>query len=200
MTDRPVEITAASIAKLDLPDDVKRILAEIAERNADANRAVLLSVTQQLQTVTLRLDRIQSSLAILLEALTPTLKTSAKNLPVAFSFAEKGDAPDLARAIVVADPIAQGFTLTQRDVGEALGLDQPTTSVLVRALGLAEEPRFAVTVRRGKKTVVNYHRDAIEGLRRRIADPPSKLPPNAVDVVKRAQRKLLLAPKGTVPA
>lgn len=189
----PVELTAAAIQRLDLPNDVKRLLAQIAERNADANRTALINLTEQLKSMNLRLDRLQSTVSILLDRMAPTLKGNADKLPVAFTVASSPGDADLAKAVVVADPIAQGFTLTQKDLGERLGLDQPTVSVLVRGLGITNDANLCVAVRRGRgQEVINYHLNAVDGLKKKIAAPPSSLPRSVLSALRRAQKALLL--------
>lgn len=145
--------------------ELKRINALLNQHYRD--RFLEMASTMRIQAA--QLERIQTTLAILVEHVAPSLRTS---VPVAF--AASGDAePDIATTFVVADPIGAGFTLSQAQVGQALNLTSSVTSVVVRALGLSTDPNHAVTVRsRPDRDIVNYHRSAVARLRELIENAP----------------------------
>lgn len=137
------ELTAAAIAKLDIPEDAKRTLVEITAANADAWRATVLGLSQDVHRLVSMMERMQTTLTVLVEAIKPELK---EKLPAAFSLAPDASSADVASALVVADPIAAGFTLSQKDIAERLAMTQPDVSVLVRAFGIDADPTCAVVV------------------------------------------------------
>lgn len=70
---------------------------------------------------------------------------------------ELGEQADLPSAVVVADPIAAGYALTQTNLAEALNLSIADVSELVRAFKLKQDD-CAVTVRKGQRSdTANYH-------------------------------------------
>jgi hypothetical protein len=93
-------------------------------------------------------------------------------------------------AVARLDPIGAGYTLSQRDLAERLGLPPSYISSLVRAFGLDEDPRLAVTVRSGSRRLVNYHPDVIERFRELLAAPPAGLDERAQHTVKQARSRL----------
>ncbi len=93
-------------------------------------------------------------------------------------------------AVARLDPIGAGYTLSQRDLAERLALPPSYISSLVRAFGLDEDPRLAVTVRSGSRRLVNYHPDAVERFRELLFTPPAGLDERAQHTVKQARSKL----------
>jgi hypothetical protein len=87
---------------------------------------------------------LQTTLSLLVEKMAPEIKD---RIPVALRVARDGETPDVTSAVLVADPIATGYTMTQADLAAALGLSQPDVSVFVRAFKLNEEG-VAVTASR----------------------------------------------------
>ena len=63
------------------------------------------------------LDRIQETLRVLVQAVNPSLSAQ---VPPAVRVASDGENPDLASAVVVADPIGQGYVLSQAKLALAL--------------------------------------------------------------------------------
>jgi hypothetical protein len=96
-------------------------------------------------------------------------------------------------AVARLDPIGAGYTLSQRDLAERLGLPPSYISALVRAFGLDEDPRLSVTVRSGTRRLVNYHPDVVERFRELLASPPAGLDDRAQHTVKQARSRLVEA-------
>lgn len=120
--------------------------------------------------------------------LAPELKD---RIPVALRAAQDGETPDITSPVVVADPIATGYTMTQADLASALGLSAPDVSVFVRAFQLTEEEECAVTVRKGsKQPTVNYHPRAIDRVRALVASPPADLTEEQKKILSRVTRRL----------
>lgn len=133
------------------------------------------------------LERIQTTLSILVEHIAPSLGGVA---PVAFRVAGDGEDPDLASAVVTADPIGAGYTLTQADIGRALAVSEVDVSILLRAFKLRDDGRLAVEVRSGRRSLFNYHPRAVEALRQRVLDPGATVPSRDRSSLKRARRAL----------
>lgn len=158
--DDPVSIAAHAIDQLELDPGAKDALRLIhAEITAGYQRS-FLEMLQVLRKQASALDRLQATLGLLVEVVAPQIKD---RIPVALAVADRTQAPDLASALVVADPIGMGYTLTQANLAEAMGLSAPDVSVLARFLKLNDED-CAVVLRRGGKAnqTVNYHPRAIE--------------------------------------
>lgn len=185
----PESIGRKAIRDLGLEKPIEDALLDIYQRIDDSYRDRFLELTTALQQQASALDRIQKTLLILVEAVAPQLKASA---PVAFAVAARDEAPDVATLSVhVIDPIAGGFTLSQKDLGDALGLDSANVSVLVRAFKLPDDPECAITVRRGRRSgIVNYRPRAVERLRELIRQPPSGLARDAQSALRAARKRL----------
>jgi hypothetical protein len=115
-------------------------------------------------------------------------------LPIAIQAAGKRDEADLAQALVLSDPIGAGYTLSQAELAEALGLQAPEVSILARAFKLADDGECAVVVRRGKKgaVMVNYHPRAFQRFREQVSTPPKGLSEKELQVLERVRRKLIM--------
>lgn len=187
------ELGAKAIADLGLSPPVESALKNIQAELADAYREGFLHLTETINKMASTLARIQSTLSIVVEHLDPKL---VGKIPVGLQVAHDGEA-DIAKAFVIADPIGMGFTLSQKDLSAALGLAQPTVSVLVRALGLNDDPDCAVTVRRGSEVrgMVNYHPSAVTRFRELIANPPKALAPSHARSVSRVRAMLAAQPR-----
>ena len=123
---------------------------------------------------------------MLVSAVKPELQGQ---IPPAIRVAGIGEAPDLAIAVVVADPIGAGYSLSQDQIAQALGITQPDVSILARAFKLKEDAECAVVVRKGKRSeMVNFHPRAIQRFRELIADPPGHLNRSDAKAVDRARQ------------
>lgn len=180
-----------AIRDLGLPAETEQILVQIYEEVDRSYRDRFVDLTTAIREQSAQLNRIQETLRVLVEAIRPEL---AKTAPVAFSVAPADRAPDVATIKVdILDPIAANYTLSQRDVADALGLDQPEVSVLARAFNLRDDADCAMVVRKGKRTtVVNYHPRAVERFRELLRKPPSGLTDEATATLRRVRRKLSL--------
>lgn len=67
------------------------------------------------------IDRIQTTLELLVRNTRPDL---AGQIPPVIGIAQAGEEPDLATAVVVADPIAKGYTMSQASLARAVGISQ----------------------------------------------------------------------------
>lgn len=178
------------IEALPLNEDAKRALRNIRAEMNDAYQEAFLELTATQRSMLSILERMQETFLLVLQQIAPTLAGTA---PIAMRVAMDGAKPDLASAVVIADPIAKGYTLCQADIAQALGLTQPDVSVLVRAFKLTEDADCAVVVRTGKKTLVNYHPRAVDRFRKLLADPPRGLTGAANAAVQRARKSLIQA-------
>jgi hypothetical protein len=136
------------------------------------------------------LERIQTTLGILVKHLAPKLEGQ---LPAAVRVVGDGEAPDLASALVIADPIGAGFTMNQAEVAKAVGITQADASVLLRAFQMNKDGTCAVIVRPGgdkKREVVNYHPRTLDRFREILSKPPGGLDANQKSSLKRARAKL----------
>lgn len=184
------EFGARAIKALAVSDPVRAVLLEIQSDMAEAYRESFLTVMETMARQESRLERIQETLTILVSAMAPQL--SIGDAPAAFRIARDGEAADVASALVVADPIGSGYTLSQRDLAEALALPATDVSTLSKAFKLSELEHCAVVVRRGpKREIVNYHRRAIAEFRRLVNSPPNTLPRSAQHALRRARVKLV---------
>jgi len=186
----PKRLTQAGIAKLGLSPEVEQALTKIQAELGDAYRDAFVQMVGALREQAAAIQRIQATLSILVDNLVPQMRGQA---PSAFTIVADGEEPDLARALVVADPIAAGFTLTQQDLADALGLPASTVSPLVRAFGFQEKEDCAVLVRAGKRNdIVNYHSKAVQTFRMMLNDLTTRKKLNKADqsAFDRARRKL----------
>ena len=190
----PIDLGERGLEALGLPPEVTRVLASIrAEVNA-AYRESFIEMQKVMREQASALARIQGTLQILVETLQPILEDKLQGeMPAAFSIAASSDEADVAKALVVADPIGMGFTLSQADLARALDLPQPYVSKLVKAFKLADDPQCAVQVRRGKgrgTRLVNYHPAAIAQFVDLVLSPPSGLTEDQLNTVRRVKDKL----------
>jgi hypothetical protein len=186
-----VDISAKAIDKLSVSPEVKAVLKDIQGEVADAYRDGFVAMVQAIKQQESVLDRIHTTLAILVKHLAPQLEGQ---IPAAIRIASSGEDPDLASAVVVADPIGSGYSLSQTDVATALGISPNDVSALIRAFKLSEDGTCAVVVRRGKKhRFVNYHARALERLAELVRTPPSGLDPSLKNVLTRARRAISTA-------
>lgn len=189
-TAQPKELSLAAIQKLDLSPEVKQALVAVQSTLSDAYRDAFIEMTQAVARQAAALERIQTTLNLLVDSVAPQLKGQ---VPAVVRVAAEDEDADLASALVVADPIGAGYTMSQRALSDAVGVKQGDVSVLVKAFDLAEDPQCAVVVRQGKRPVVNYHPRAVERLRQLIAMPPKRISGNAASALKRARKQLGIA-------
>jgi len=168
-----VDLAERGLDALGLPEAARRELAGIKAALDEQYRDRFLEMAEALNRQAAALERIQTTLSILVEHIAPNLGGTA---PVAFRVARDGEQSDLASTVVTADPIGAGFTLTQADIGRALGLSEADVSILLRAFKLRAEERLAVEVRSGKRSLFNYHPRAVEALRQRVLDAQAVVP------------------------
>lgn len=172
---------------LKVSQDTKDILTRIAAEVNAAYRENFEAMLKSLQDLAEGQKRLQATLGVLVKAIEPKLE---KDLPVAVAIAMPEQAPDVASALVLANPAAAGFTLTQGQLAAATGLAQAEVSVLTRAFRLDEDQLFAVKVPRGKQPVVWYRPEAAARLKELIHAPPVPLSDVAQASVLRARKKL----------
>lgn len=182
MASSPKSLVGAALAKTGM-DAAVRSEIEAIRADLDANyRDRFIALTESISRQASALDRIQHTLQLLLEKSAPELMGRIPGLAVATD----GSDPDLA-TIAVADPIGQGYSLSQQAIADALKCSQSDVSILLKAFPLRDNPRFAVVVRSGKtRDVVNYHRRAIDELLRIVEKPPT----NASSTVAAAVRRI----------
>jgi len=193
VTTDPEDLGAAGAKRLGLSPEVVKKLTEIQAEVSGAYRDTLIEMVQAVNRQASALERIQRTLEILIEHTAPKLKGQA---PAAFRVAADGEQPDIASALVLADPIAAGYTMTQADLARAIGISEPDTSILARAFKLEDDPDCAVVVRGGKQRTVNYHPRAARRFRELVAKPPRNLSQRQERTAERVRRKLLLADSG----
>ncbi len=190
MTSGPEDLGAAGAKLLGLSPEVAKKLTEIQAEVSGAYRDTLIEMMQAVNRQASALERIQQTLEILIEHMAPQLKGQA---PAAFRVAGDGESPDVASALVVADPIAAGLTMTQADLARATGISGPDTSILARAFKLEDDPDCAVVVRGGRHKTVNYHPRAVRRFRELVAKPTHGLTVRATRTADRVRRELVLA-------
>lgn len=158
------ELASQRTKELGLSPQVEAALANIQAELAAAYRESFTEMVSAIQEQASALNRIQNTLNLLIQALAPTLGAHA---PPAIRIAAEGDAhPDLASAVVVADPIGQGYTLSQTNLAKALGVPATDLSIGIKALKLSQKAELAVEVRKGRRSgIVNYHPRAIAAFR-----------------------------------
>lgn len=155
-----VAMESRDLEDLELPSEVTQSLRRIKALVDAEYRQRFIEMAEALNRQAAALERVQTTLQILVQQLVPAIKDT---VPAAFRVASESEEPDLATALVVADPIALGYTLRQLDVANALGISAPDASRLLRALKLNKDPDCAIEVRRGAgAALVNYHPRVIE--------------------------------------
>jgi len=186
------DISSKLLEQLDVSPEIKDVLRQIQTEVADAYREGFMQMTKVIEQQASTLNRIQNTLAILVEKLVPTM---ASHVPPVMRI--DGDSPDLAGALVVADPIGAGFTLSLSALSKAVGIGDADASVLIKGFRLKEEPDCAVVVRSGgsssSKELVNYHPRAVARFRDLLFQPPSDLTQDQRSALKRARKKLAIA-------
>jgi hypothetical protein len=188
-----VDISAKSIDKLPVSAEVKAALKDIQAEVADAYREGFVEMIQAMKQQGSVLERIHATLAILIKSIDPKLEGQ---IPAAIRIAAQGESPDLASAVVVADPIGSGYSLSQTDAARALMISPNDASVLFRAFKLQDDGRCAVVVRRGKKyQVVNYHARVIERFRELVHNPPAGIDRRLTKALDRARKAVAAPPK-----
>ena len=189
------ELASRAIERLDVSPSIKAILTRIHSELTEAYRASFVEMLQVIRRQASAIERIQNTLNILVKRAYPDLS----GLPSAVRPADGDEPADLATAVVVADPIGAGYTLTQADIAKALNVSAPDVSVLVRAFKLPEDGECAVVVRKGKtNNVVNYHPRAIDRFRELIAKPPTGLSTHHRKMVERVRARLVMS--GNAPS
>lgn len=170
---RQVDLSDVALSKMNLSPETREILRELKAEMDAAYRAQISDMASALNRQAMALDRIQKTLHILVRHIEPSLKDT---IPPVLRVAPSSEQADLASAVVLADPVAAGFTLSQSNIAEALGLSAPDVSVLIRAFKLNSDADHAVTVRQGKRKIVNYRASVIERFRSLILMPPDDFP------------------------
>ncbi len=192
------EFGTKAIDELGLPPDLKKALQEIQTDLSEDYRASFIAMAEAISKQASAIDRIQTTLNILVKAVAPQV---ASSLPAAIQLVGDGKEPDLATALVVADPIGAGYTLSQKALSQALGLSQAYVSVLVRAFKLPDDGKCAVTVRRGgAKEMVNYHPRAVARFLELVANPPKSLDKKQQYALGRVRALLLKRATATGPS
>jgi hypothetical protein len=181
--DGVVPLSMEAIAALGLSTEVRAALHGIQAELTAAYQKNFVEMVETMRRQASALDRMQTTLNLLVQHVAPQIRD---RIPLAVTPVSEAEHADLPSAVVVADPIAMGYTLTQANLAEALGLSQGDVSELVRAFKLNDEDDCAVTVRKGKRgNIVNYHPRAIDRFRECVAEPPEDLHPNQRSALKR---------------
>jgi hypothetical protein len=185
----------SAVDALELPPELAKILKDIQADLAEDYRASFVAMVEALSKQASAIERIQTTLNILVKAVAPQV---ANTVPAAIQTVGDGKEPDLATALVVADPIGAGYTLSQKALAQALGLAQGCVSILVRAFGLPDDGKCAVKVRKGgAREMVNYHPRAVERFLALVANPPKTLDRQQQWALKHVQSILLKGAKPT---
>jgi hypothetical protein len=182
-----IDISATSIDKLPVSEEVRSALKDIQAEVADAYRDGFVEMVQALRQQASILQRINNTLAILVENSAPQLKGK---VPAAIRIASAGESPDIASAVVVADPIGSGYYLSQCDAATALRIGTADASVLFRAFKLPDDGDCAVVVRRGKKELINYHSRVLDRFREMVRSPPVGLNKSQQSALSRVRRAM----------
>lgn len=184
-----IDLESLDFAALDLQPEAVSALRSIRSLIDARYREAFLELTQVLHRQASAIDRMQRTLDLLLDQVRPELKART---PPLFSVSPAADAPDVARAVVIPDPIGAGYTLTQADVAQALGISSPEASVLLRAFGLRDDHECAVCVREGKKNpIYGYHERVIQAFMQCLAHPPVGFPQKHKKLLARVRDRLI---------
>ncbi len=186
---KPTELTGQTAKQLNLSPEVQSALAEIQAELADAYREDFTNLVRAVQEQASALNRIQNTLSLLLQHLPATLAAQA---PPVLRVSDSQEHADLASAVVIADPIGQGFTMSLTSLAKAMGVSPSDLGVVVKALKLGSQADYAVVCRTGKhNAITNYHPKAVEAFRKIIQDtPPSSLSGNDRSALQRLKGKL----------
>lgn len=182
------DLSAGSIKHLGLSPQVQAVLTDIQAELAAAYRDSFVEMVQAMQQQTSALERIQTTLRILIEHIEPKL---AGQIPEALRIVGDGERPDLASTVVVADPIAKGYALSQSSLAKALGISSTDVSILCKSFKLSEDGKCAVVVRKGsKQQIVNYHPRAIDRFRELVKSPPHDLDASGKTALVRVRKRM----------
>jgi hypothetical protein len=183
------ELGASAIDQLELSPEVAEALKEVHAELAESYRESFLQMIEAITKQASALDRIQRTLEILVRNLEPSI---AAQVPAALRVASAEEEPDVATALLVADPIGMGFTLSATGLAQALGASINDVSTLLKAFKLRGDGNYAVVVRQGGRspTMVNYHPRTIERFRELMTSPPAGLDANQQAALKRVLRRM----------
>jgi hypothetical protein len=185
---KPAEASAKAVSDLGLSAPVQAVLSDIQKDLAGAYRDRFIEMAEALRRQASALDRIQTTLAVLVKHIAPKLEGE---IPVALRIAPEGESPDLASTIVVADPIGAGYTLSQSDLAKALDVSQADVSILVRGFKIVEDGDCAVVVRRGHHhRIVNFHPRSVARFVQLVLQPPEGLDRDQRSALTRVRKKL----------
>lgn len=187
--DEPLSLAWKAIDNLDVPEPIKTTLRLLQAQLTLAYQRNFVSLSTTIERQASALDRLQTTLQLLIEKIAPELKD---RIPVPIRVVEDLANADVAAPLIQADPMGAGYTLTQTRLADALGLPPPVVSVLVRCLKLNHDEKCAVAVRRGREAdTFSYHPRAIARFKQLVeAPPPSKLSQAEASALKRARRML----------
>ena len=175
---------------LGLSEESRDILISLRAAMNQEYQERFLEMSQALNRQAAALERIQGSLAIVIEAMDLDV---SKKLPVAFGTVTTAEESDVATVKVAADPIGMGFTLCGEDIARALRIDGGAVSALIQGLKLRDDPALAIAIRQGtgsQNTLYSYREAVVDRLRECIHSPPEKLSQNARAAMARARRKM----------
>lgn len=186
---KPPELSGQIAKKLDLSPEVRAALADVQAELADAYRESFTDMVRAIHEQASALNRIQNTLTLLLQHFPPTLAAQA---PPVLRVSDSHEHADLASAVVIADPIGQGFTMSLTSLAKAMGVSPSDLGVVVKALKLNTQSDFAVVCRTGKhNAITNYHPRAIEAFPKILRDTPSTaLSGNDRSALQRLKAKL----------
>lgn len=184
-----VSLAASAIEQLDLGEPAKQALRSILGELAAQYQQSFVKMLETQRRQASALERLQTTLHLLVEKIAPEIKD---RIPIAIRIVEGDDQPDIASTVVIADPIAAGYTMTQSNLADALGINAADVSILVRAFKLTQDGDCAVTVRRGpKSSIVNFHPRALARFRELVAEPPDRLDAAQTKSLDRVRRLLI---------
>lgn len=193
---RVTNLAEHSIKALGLSHDVEQALEAIQAELAEAYRESFVEMVRALNKQASALDRIQTTLHVLVSQLPASVKG---NLPPAIRVAGDDEQADLASAVIVADPIGAGYTMSQASVAQALNLKQADVSVLLKAFKIDEDGQCAVIIRQGSKyqRLVNYHPRTLQRFRECVARLPAAFKPDLGQqkALERVRATLITSPR-----
>lgn len=185
--EKVVFLSSKALKDLNLPDEVEDVVMRIQSRLVSAYNDSIAEMMGAVKQQAAALERIQETLHLLISASHPTLQGQ---LPPILRVARDNEGADLTSAVLVADPIAMGFTMTQEELADALTLSSPTVSILARAFKLEDDETSAVTVRKGKRPLYLYHPRAAEKFRSLLARNHPSFSTRQQNELRRAREKL----------
>lgn len=186
---KPPELAGRSAKDLGLSPEVQAALTGIQAELADAYREGFTEMVRAIQEQASALNRIQNTLNLLFKHLAPSIADQA---PPVLRVSDSPEDADLASAVIVADPIGQGFTLSLTSLAKAIGVSPSDLGIVVKALKLNNRPGLSVAVRNGyRNAITNYHSKAIEAFRAVILETSlSALSGNDRSALQRLKKKL----------